>query len=378
MIIGFDAKRLFRNTTGLGNYSRFVVEALCSAYPDNRYLLFSPKEAAHAEALGMLKRGNVTPVEPPALLRLSPLNALWRSFLSGSEAERRGVQLYHGLSHEIPADLPGSVASVVTVHDLIPERYPQFYPLIDRTLYSWKLRSACRRADKVVAISRQTASDLVEFLRVPEEKISVVYQGCHAQFHVKVEADVRTEVRHRLNLPATYLLSVGTLEPRKNALILLKALRVLGHACDLPLVLVGRETPYSREIRHYAREHGLESRLHIVPDVRFADLPAVYQMASVFVYPSLFEGFGIPVLEAIVSGVPVVTSSVSSLPEAGGPYSRYADPANEEEIAFRISELLESDDERSAQIAKSLEYAGQFRAEAIAHRMMKVYREIAS
>jgi glycosyltransferase involved in cell wall biosynthesis len=377
MTIGFDAKRLFRNATGLGNYSRFVVQALSSTYPDNRYVLVSPKEAVHAEAREILKSGNVVSVLPPALLQLSPLSALWRSFLSGGEVLRRGVQLYHGLSHEIPTDLPSSIASVVTAHDLIPERYPQFYPAFDRAIYSWKLRSACKRADRVVAISRQTASDLVEFLRVPEQKIRVVYQGCHAQFHSKVGAEARKEVRERLNLPSNYLLSVGTIEPRKNALIVVKALKALGHACDLPLVLVGRETPYAREVRSYAREHGLEPRLHILPNVGFADLPAVYQMAEVFVYPSLFEGFGIPVLEAIVSGVPVVTSSVSSLPEAGGPHSRYADPADEEEVAARLRELLEREDVRSAQISKSQEYARQFSPEAIAHKMMEVYREIA-
>lgn len=372
MKIGFDAKRLFNNFTGLGNYSRFVVDALANRFPENEYILYTPRLHNHAETR-IYQQGKFQIRKPESGLA-KQFPSVWRTYAVGNVAHRDGVTIFHGLSNELPVTKPASLKTVVTVHDLIFKRYPEYYKAIDVQIYSWKLKRACASADVVIAISKQTAEDLQEYMQVPDSKIRVVYQGCHSNFKTSVSEIEREKIRIKYNLPQKFILYVGTLEQRKNAITLVKAMAQLKES--LPLVLIGKATDYTKELHAYINANKLERRILFQHQVAFTDLPAIYQLAHIFVYPSLFEGFGIPIVEAITSGVPVITSTGSCFEEAGGPATSYVDPLNVAELAKQI-EIVSSDAElRSNMISTSKEFIKKFEPPIIAADLMRVYESI--
>jgi glycosyltransferase involved in cell wall biosynthesis len=201
-----------------------------------------------------------------------------------------------------------------------------------------------------------------------------VYQGCHPIFKQSVSVDVRAQVRQKYNLPGRYILNVGTLESRKNAHQLVKAVALLPREARIPLVLVGRATAYKEEIVRTAQERGIEGQLIFLHQASFQDFPALYQGAEVFVYPSLFEGFGIPLVEAIESGVPVITSTGSCFQEAAGDGALYADPHNAEALAHQLARTLQDATLRSQLVEAGRRYIQQFQPAVIAQRLQDVYR----
>lgn len=372
MRVGFDAKRLFMNFTGLGNYSRFVVGALSNQYPDDSFILFSPKaNDQHPELKPVLTRPNITPIYPQGAYRY--MKSLWRSYGLSAHPMMRSLDIFHGLSQELPFGLRG-VKKVVTVHDLIFLRFPQFYNPIDVVIYKAKVKAACGAADIVIAISRQTAEDLKTFLRVPEEKIRVVYQGCHPSFQIMRSEEEKRIIRMKHRLPDEFILNVGTIERRKNALAIIRALPLIPSTCRIPLVIVGKATDYKRELAAEAEKLGVSDQIRYVHDAVFTDLPALYQMASVFVYPSLFEGFGIPLVEAIESGAPVISSTSSCFSEAAGPASLYVDPHDYEALARALTVVLSDEMARVKMIAESREHVKDFLPTRIAEKINAIYQ----
>lgn len=377
MNIGFDAKRLFNNFTGLGNYSRFVVEALASRFPDHNYFLFTPKIKQHSEVRFFLEERNINVITPPAWVKALRGGSLWRTFSLGRESVRNNVTLFHGLSGELPRDT-ARLKTVVSVHDLIFLRHPEFYKRIDVAIYTSKIKHAVKVADKIIAISKQTANDLRELLNVDPARIEVVYQGCHPNFRRAVGEDELLEVRRKYSLPEEFLLNVGTIESRKNALLIVKALALLPDTLShVKLVIVGRPTSYLEDIREFVNDHKLNGRVLLRHQVSFADLPAIYKLAKLFVYPSLYEGFGIPLVEAAACGVPVISSSRGTcFSEAAGPSSKYVDPGNAEELAFHIQEILTDEPVKAGMINGAANYIKRFEPDRIANDLFSVYTSL--
>jgi glycosyltransferase involved in cell wall biosynthesis len=371
--IGFDAKRLFNNFTGLGNYSRFVVNALLDHAPGNEYLLYTPNRRNHPEVNAITDRKEVGVITPPSLYKFFKAGSLWRTWGIAKEQTMSQLNVFHGLSNELPANLPQRVRKIVTVHDLIFLRFPKFYNPIDVRIYEAKARAACKAADRVIAISRQTAEDLVSLIGVPESKIEVVYQGCHPQFsQVKSDEEIRN-VKKKYRLPERYILNVGTIEIRKNVKLAVEALGLLPPSARIPLVIMGRETSYKSDIVAAARHCGVEGSVIFLHNAEFQDFPAIYQGAQLFVYPSLFEGFGIPLVEAMESKIPVVTSTGSCFREAAGPDAVYVDPGNAEELALQMNRLLSNDELRRQMIVAGTRFIQKFSPATIASHLMKVY-----
>ena len=368
MRLGFDAKRVFHNATGLGNYGRDVLRVLHRHRPAHQLVAYTPRPARIPFDLG--ERFEVrTP--RGALGRAFP--AAWRAAGVAADAARDGVELFHGLSAELPFGLARrGIASVVTIHDLIFERYPHLYAPIDRRIYRWKTRGAAERADLVVAISEQTKRDLVELYGVPADRIRVVYQGCHAAFRAPVAREALDDVARRLGLPPTFLLSVGTIEKRKNLEVVIRAMAGLP---GVPLVAVGRATPYLAELQALARSLGVEGRVRFLSSVGLPDLAALYRLATVSVYPSVFEGFGIPIVEALCSGTPLVTTRGGCFGEAGGPAAAYADPHEPEEWRETLAAILSDPERRRAMAAAGRAHAERFGDEPVAAALDGVYRE---
>lgn len=371
MNIAFDAKRAFKNRTGLGNYSRSLVEALHQYYPQHQYLLYTPILQGPSLFDQAFDMSGVKVIQSPGKL----LSSFWRSFRIPYTLHKKGVQVYHGLSAELPAgSAPKGVKYVVTIHDLIFLRFPELYPALDRKIYWHKTKAACDKADLIIAISDQTRRDLVQYLNVPEDKIRVVYQTCNPVFQQIISAAQLSAVAAKYTLPTRFLLSVGTIEARKNVLLIVKALKQL--PADVCMVLVGKRTDYANEVEAYIQEHGLQERVKLLSEVSFADLAAVYQLATIFIYPSIFEGFGIPIVEAIKSRVPVIAATGSCLEEAGGPDSLYVHPADDAALAAHITHLWTHENKRQEQIVKALKYAERFTTAHFAEHTMQVYQEL--
>jgi glycosyltransferase involved in cell wall biosynthesis len=370
MRIGFDAKRAFFNFSGLGNYSRNTIRQMGLQYPDIEYYLYIPKHKLQIPNQNLPNQQLIYPDSWAG--RRFP--SFWRSNWLNKPLMRDGIDLYHGLSNEIPFGIhKHDIRSVVTIHDLIFIRFPQWYNPIDRLIYTRKSRYACKSADRIIAVSSQTKDDIMEYFGIPSERIEVIYQVCDPAFYMQIEEDQKKIFRKKYGLPSQYLLYVGTIEPRKNLLQIVKALHIA--SLRIPLVIIGRSTGYAELVRQYISDHQMD-HIYFLGNLPNDDLPAIYQMAEVFIYPSRFEGFGIPILEALVSGTPVITSKGGCFSEAGGSHSLYVDPDQPEEIAESISKILEDANLHKLMSETGRIHAEKFNAENIASGIMNVYNNI--
>ena len=367
MKIGFDAKRAFRNNTGLGNYSRSLITQTIKQSSNQAFLYTPSVKGRYEHHFDDFKE--IKTVTPKGLWRLVP--SVWRSVGVRHAVKRDGVELFHGLSHELPHGLPKGVKQVVTMHDLIVMRFPEFFKPADRVIHRLKMRHACCVADVVVAISEQTKHDLVELMGVEEEKIRVVYQSCDSVFWgVKGSERTNVEVKEKYGLSERYIICVGTLEERKNQLMVIEAMKRLPE--EVGLVLVGRPRgDYGQRV--LAQGGG---RVKVLTGVAFTDFPALYGGAVASVYLSRFEGFGIPVLESMCCDCPVVTSDVSSMPEAGGEAALYAAPNDVETVAAHLNRLLTDETFRQERIEKGRLQRMKFAPEKVAADMLEVYRSL--
>jgi len=370
MKIGYDAKRAFLNNTGLGNYSRWLIKSMAEFYPDNQYFLYTPQVKPNSRLDFLNDFANINTKIPGVKL----FTSWWRSRGIVKDLKRDGIEVYHGLSHELPSGIKKSnIRSVVTVHDTIFLRFPQYYGKISRAIYTAKLKYACKVADSIVAISERTKADLVELLNITPEKINVIYQGCDASFKTVCTTEEKQSIRKKYNLPTEFILNVGTIEERKNLWLLINA---LSFESDVKLVVIGRQTPYVDEIKKHLSKYQANNQVIFINNVDFADLPAIYQSARLFVYPSRYEGFGIPVLEAITSGTPVIAAKGSCLEEAGGPDSLYVAPDDHIDLAEKIHQAMTDDELRKNMIAKGKEYSLNFEDDKLAAQLMAVYNNI--
>jgi glycosyltransferase involved in cell wall biosynthesis len=371
MKIGFDAKRLFENHTGLGNYSRTLVQNLATHYPENQYELFAPRAVQHIDTAPFFQ----SPFQPHFSQHLS--KNWWRTSAMTHDLRRENIQIYHGLSHELPLGIQKTgIKSVVTIHDIIFKRFPNQFPLFQRLLYDFKWKYACENADAIVAISEHTKQDIIEYYNISPQKIHVIYQACDERFLARCSADKLQEIRKKYNLPSEYLLYVGSVIERKNVLNLVKSLHFLPKDVQIPLVIVGSGKQYMREIQQYIAENAVEKRVFWRKNISNEDLPAIYQGAAVFIYPSLYEGFGIPLIEAACSKVPIVTNRASSLPEAAGEFAAYSNVHFPQSIAETVEKLLKNTKYQQLNVENSYNYVQRFRGEIVTNELMNLYKSL--
>lgn len=370
-----------RNRTGLGNYSRFVVSLLQRYASAWEFYLASPDVGNESLYASLLTGHGQTKLLLPKHKWLSKIvpfyRQYWRTSAMVNELNPLALDLYVGLSNELPVTAERlRCPTIVTIHDLIYERHPEFYKPIDVKLYREKYRRSCHLASRIVAVSERTKQDVMELYGVPESRISVLYQGCDAAFRLRVSKESIARVRACYALPERYILSVGTVEVRKNAILLVEALSLLKDK-NVHLVVAGGLTKYAALVQQRAEELGLSSRVHIIGAVPLSMLPALYQAAQVFCYPSFYEGFGIPILEALCSSVPVVAASGSCLEESGGPHSLYALPKDADAFAEKIDRVLADSELRSGMVEGGLLWSERFLPEHLVKPLMQVYEEVA-
>lgn len=375
MNIAFDAKRITNNATGLGNYSRYIVQALAEYYPENNYLLCSPSPG-NARLYSALMESRSISLHTPETPMGRALGTYWRNWGLKTLLRHQEVDIYHGLSNELPIGLYNykRIGTVVTIHDLAFVRYPQFYRRADRLLYTYKYGQSARHADHVIAVSESTRRDVIEYFGVEPERVSVVYQGCSPLFGA-VKPEQAAFVRGHYQLPQRYLLFVGSIESRKNVRLIVQALSLLPQR-DLHLVVVGRRTPYADEVVTEARRLGVGARVRLLHGIPTEHLPGFYAGAEVFIYPSRFEGFGIPLIEALHAGVPAIGATGSCLEEAGGPHSLYTDPLDAHMLAEQISRVLDDIDLRQAMRHHGKLWVRRFMPKQIVRDLREIYETV--
>ncbi len=373
MKIGYDAKRLFRNQTGLGNYSRTLVKNYGEAYHTDPISLFT-KSAKSSDITQEFISSRYELIQPQG-------RALaWHQFGISRSIKSAKVDIFHGLSHELPYGIGKSGArSVVTMHDVCYLTFPSMFPAIERAIYSVKYKHACKSADMIIAISHSTKSDLQEYFGVEEKRVRVLYQAINSQFYEEMTSEYARNIVRGYGIESDYMLYVGSINSRKNLMGLIRAMSLMDSNSKLPLVVIGTGGKYKDECLKEAERLGVRSDIVLMEGVRSMEsLQAFYTTAKLMVYPSFYEGFGLPVTEAILSRCPVITSNVSSLPEAGGSAAKYVDPYSAEELSVAISQVLEMGDAKRQELVERgrIEALQKFNPQSLTTSLHNIYKEI--
>ncbi|MEX1202038.1 MAG: glycosyltransferase family 1 protein [Ferruginibacter sp.] len=384
MRIGFDAKRAYQNGTGLGHYSRTLIHSMANIFSENEYYLFAPILTNRFNSGLYPNVQTITPTHFP----YKQLKAVWRSRGVKKELEKLQIDVYHGVSNEIPIGIQyTNIKSVVTIHDLIFERFPSQYNPIDVFIYRRKFKYACKHADAIIAISQQTKHDLINIYKIAEENITVCYQSCDPSFTRRVAENEKEEIRQLYGLPSRYFLTVGSIIERKNLLTLCKAMLILKEEkINIPLLVIGKGDGYEKKVKQFVEDNDLQNLILFLSDHPVArehpcfknssHFPALYQMAEAMIYPSTFEGFGIPILEALYSRLPVITSNVSCMPEAAGDAAAYIHPFDERDLAAKMKLISADFDVAASMKEKGWQYAQLFNEERTATAVMNVYQKL--
>uniref|UniRef100_A0A7C3APX5 Glycosyltransferase family 1 protein n=2 Tax=Thermorudis TaxID=1649508 RepID=A0A7C3APX5_9BACT len=301
-----------------------------------------------------------------------PVRIVWEQTIGPVAARRRRVDLLHAPVNVVP--LAGPRPQVLTVHDLAFLHYPEHYPLLKRRYLAALTKLSARRADAVIAVSTQTRDDVVELLAVPPEKVVVVPNGVDGSLRPVRDDRLLEAFRRAQGLPNEFFLFLGTLQPRKNVEGLLHAYARVRAEISMPLVIAGARGWRESSIFQLVQKLDLTDQVRFAGYVNPDELALWYSAATVFVYPSLYEGFGLPVLEAMACGVPVITSSVSSLPEVAGDAAILVDPRDTDSLARALRELAGSPRLRAQLAAAGLERSRGFSWERTASETLEVYR----
>jgi glycosyltransferase involved in cell wall biosynthesis len=358
--IGIDARKL--GDFGIGTYVRNLVSSLAEIDQENNYVLFVGKEAP----VGLPENFRTVTENSPVYSARELVALSWR-------LHRLKLDLYHATHYVLPAIVP--CRAVVTIHDIIHLLYPQFLPNKLAFLYAQRMiRRSLQRGERVIAVSQNTKSDLIEYFRVDGRKIRVIYNGVEETFRQRLDAD---EVRRRvstLGIQPPYLLFVGNPKPHKNLenVVRAYALAQALHEFEEPLLCVGdRQGDF--KIRQIADQLGVGSKVRLVGHVEQALLPAIYQGATLFLYPTLYEGFGLPVIEAMASGVPVITSNNSALREIATGYADLVEPLDVNALAHAIAGAMANPERRAELAERGRRRAADFRWVRAAERTRDVY-----
>jgi glycosyltransferase involved in cell wall biosynthesis len=364
MRIGFDAKRFFHNKTGLGNYSRSLINSLVELIPGNDYFLFDSNGRSE----------NITPPAGTEIVHPTRRIPLWRQIGISNQIEKLKLDIYHGLSAELPISRPRGTKQVVSIHDIIFIKYSEYYKFFDRLIYTYKTRHAIYNADAVICASQVTKNDLMQIFSIDSEKVKVVYQSCAPEFNKSTSQEYIDQFKRENQLPSKFMLCVSKFEKRKNHIRLINAWRTLPTEQRLPLILIGQIGDTFEQVQSLVNQIE-ENDIMLLTDVQAESLPHFYQAAKWSIFPSEYEGFGIPVLESMSCNTPVLTSINSSMSEITGNHEGLFDPRDEVSIANAI--LRSMDEEFRLSLINRIEDRIEiFSQQNIANQHVEIYKSL--
>ena len=370
MRVGYEAKRAFSNTTGLGNYARTLMGNVARACPQWQFYLFTPtQKIAWQESLT-----NAHIITPPPSWP-SVAGTLWRSFALSGEAKKLSLDIFHGLSHELAHGMHRNTCSVVTVHDLIYLLRPSEFQWIDRQIYDYKLRYATRHAHHILTFSEHTKKNLLQYFKIKESKITIMPQSCHPAFLQSYSAQELADFSKKYQLPRPYMHFVGSFVARKKPLETLMAFQEIAPTMDIDLVMIGQGPEKSR-CQSFVQAKGLSQRVHFLCPQSPQEMAQCAQGSQLLVYPSVEEGFGIPLIEAHFSRTPVLTSPYSCLPEIAGKHAYYADPDRRSEFVATLQFALEHSPESQERAASAWKWAQRFSPDVVTKQLVEFYRSL--
>jgi glycosyltransferase involved in cell wall biosynthesis len=284
--------------------------------------------------------------------------------------------IFHATEHLLPP--MRTQKSVFTIHDLIFRFFPEYHLPLNRWYLSLMLPRFMRRADAIIAVSENTRRDVSRLMGIPSEKIQVIYEGVHPCFHPIRDADEIARVCEKYRVPEKFILYLSTIEPRKNVVGLVQAFHALlaQDATTPDLVIAGRKGWLYQPVFQHVHDLGLESRVHFTDWIEEVDAPTLISAAEMFVYPSLYEGFGLPPLEAMACGTPLICSNAASLPEVVGDAALLVNPKSVNEISAAMSRVLSDAALRDEMRAKGIARAAQFTWERAARETLAVYHQV--
>lgn len=367
MKIGIDSKRIFSNRTGLGVYGRNLVYGLSKLKSAHEYFLYSPNQSDEYLDKQLLSSN--------FFIRTSKFisSYFWRTFSIKKDLQEDKIDIYHGISNELPIGIEKSrVKTIIDIHDLCFVHFKADYSWFDQQVFWFKARRAAKYSNLIVATSQATKKDIVHYFDVPAEKVEVVYQCCDHSFYNSLAPTSIENVQAKYGLPKEYVLCVGTIQGRKNQKAIIKAMAKIPKKDQVSIVLVGQGKKYLDETILLSKNLGID--MLILNNVSFADLPAVYQGARLFVYPSIVEGFGIPVLEAMASQTPVITSKATSMAEIIQNEECLVNPKDIKGLSHKMHEFLQSDN--TSRIKKAHLRSLEFSQEIFAKQIKSLYESI--
>ena len=370
--IGIDARKV--RDFGIGVYVSNLIHGLARMEAEgeagaNEYVLFvRPEDRDFAADL---------PPNFRSVVERSPVYSVREIGMMTWRISRSSLDLYHATHYVLPAVVP--CPTVVTIHDIIHLLYPGFLPSRAASLYAQRMfRHSVGRADRIIAVSRNTQKDLLDYFDIQEEKIHVVYNGVEDRFRRLLSAEELGAHLKDVGVRQPYMLFVGNPKPHKNLDRVIKAYaRARSRAgFDAPLVCVGARPGSDFKLERRARQLGVGDHVQLVGHVSASVLPALYQGASLFLYPTLYEGFGLPVVEAMASRVPVITSNTSSLNEIARGYAELVNPLEVEEIATAIERCMKDRSHARQLTDRAASRAAGFQWQTAAESTLGIYRDV--
>jgi len=374
MKISIDLTSIPNQKTGVGKYAMALIKALGKFDNENYYWIFVKRN--QAEDFNPKKK-NFHIVLCSNILQSKILRILWEQFILPLYIKRLKIDLLHSIHYTIP--LFAGCKVVVTFHDMTFFLYPKKHIFIKRIFFKLFIYISSWRANRLIAVSESTKKDIIKFLGA-SNKIDVVYEAVDSKYYPFKNESMTSMIMRKYGIFNKFILYVGTLEPRKNIVRLIQAYYnlIIKNNLTHQLVIVGKKGWYYQEIFNIANKLNLnknEQKIIFAGYVPEKELPFLYNAADLFLYPSLYEGFGIPPLEALACGVPVISSNVSSLPEVVGDAGMLIDPYNIQDIYQALHKLLNDDKLKKELKYKGLKRAQEFSSEKLANETIKVYEK---
>ena len=370
MKIAIDATIVRKENTGTGFYILNLLNGLLKIDAKNEYIIFIDENVA--KNMLKLEKSNFKIVNKVFRYKLTRI--LWQLIILPIVLKKKKVDILHSANYVTPLYKLG-FKIIVTIHDLTFILFPEKYTITKRLFYRLMIPIFVKISDKIIAISNNTKNDILKIFKVAEEKVVVIYATCSENFNSTIDRNKNLEVLSKYNIDKTFLLFVGMIEPRKNIISILNAFKEMDKEVDADLVVVGKKGWYFKEIEDFvsqSKNFNLKNKIIFTGYVPENEIKSLFQNALFFIFPSFYEGFGLPPLQAMACGTPVITSNISSLPEVVGDAAIYVDPHKLGELKNAMVYLYENIEKREELIKKGFSQCDKFRIEIVARSLVDV------